>query len=1091
VFRSGLLQKVKNTAAAWVATVFLAVVALVGMVEISHSQTASVTATTNQTCAGTRFGSDLGCTANDFTSSLTFAQPTLTAISNCQAGQTININIIASITSGSTDRYDVGYFFGENGIDPQLNTAASSCSIGLFPTTPLPFFAADTPPDTCGDYKKSTTATLEVLGIRLLCRPATGTTALALPYVLSFKQNDGGNNCAVNGVNEIKPGTTSKCVSSANTSLTGVGTIDGVTVNGFVTLTKQTTPDTEPGTFAFTTASSPSATVTPATQNLVDGGSQTFQVPLVAGGTRQLVITETALGGWDPTASVTCTTPSGASSSAYVTVNNATRSITANLTETNYGALCTITNTKKPTVAVKKITTGDFGGPFAFAKSNLATAIADISTTVAATAQPASPTFHEVTTTNSDVTITETVHSDYVISTASCTDSNSSRTGNTGSKGTLSGNVLTIAGADVDPGSNYTCTFTNLKKPSLTVRAITNGGLATSTYTGSNGYAGDSILTTTIGTALAGTTDLLDNPTTATTVTAGTPTGYYLASASCTGMGAGGSASLSGAVLSINAAATSPGSNLVCTFTYDRLPLLTLVKTVTNDNGGTSALSAWTLTATGSTTTISGVTTASAVTSASLPVGTYALSESGPSGYAASAWSCTAGTLTGANLALTYNQDATCTINNNDISPVLTLVKTITGNTSPSSVPSFTLTATGPTTITGITGNAAVTAAAVNAGSYTLTETGPSGYVAGSWSCTAGSLSGNTLSLALGTTATCTINNVKLPTLTIRKISMGSTGTFGFVGTNGVSSHSIVTTSVAATFAATTDTLTAASAATQITETTPSSFWQLSSFACTGMGSGGTATLSGATVTLDVTATAPGSDITCTFTNSRRPMVSAQKITTGNFGGPFSFSSSNLVTTPANISTTAISTATPASPVQHLVTATGTAVGLTETFSTSWISSGVVCNDNNSAVTLNSNPVATSATGTVSIPAGAVVIGADINCLFTNAAAAPSLTIVKTANTAGPVAKNNVITYTFKIKNTGNVPISNVVVADSTNGLGTAPVPGSEAMFNNVSPPGDSSDSTANGTWDVLGPGDEIVFTAPYTVVQGDIDYRQ
>ncbi len=773
-----------------VATAFATVMTLLLSVEFAIAQTATVTATTNQTCAGTRFGRDLGCTANDFTSSLTFAQPTLTAISNCQAGQTISIDIIASIVSGSTDRYDVGYFFGENGIDPQLNNAASSCSIGLFPTTPLPFYPEDT--DTCGDYKKSSTATLQVSGIRLLCQPASGTTALALPYVLSFKQNAGGNNCTVNGVNQIVPGTTSKCVSSANTSLTGVGTIDGVTVNGFVTVTKQTTPDTEPGTFAFTTAASPTATVTPSTQNLVDGGSQTFQVPLVAGGTRQLVISETALGGWDPTSSISCTTPSGGSSSSYVTLSNTTRSITANLTETNFGAVCTITNTKKPTVAAKKITTGDFGGPFVFAKTNLNTAIADITTTVAATAQPASPTFHEVTTTNSDVTITETVHSDYVIRTAACTDSNSSRTGNTGSKGTLSGNVLTIPGADVDPASNYTCTFTNLKKPSLTVRAITNGGLATSTYTGGNGYAGDSILTTTVGSVLSGSLDLLNQPSTSTAVTVGVPSGYVLSGFSCSGLGSGGSAAMSGLVLTLDVSATAPGSNIICTFTFNKTPLLRL-----------------------------------------------------------------------------------------------------------------------------------------------------------------------------------------------------------------------------------------------------------------------------------------------------------QKITTGNFGGPFSFSSSNLATMPGNISTTAIGVATPASPVQHLVTTTGTAVGLTETFSASWISSGVVCNDNNNAITLNSNPVATSSTGAVSIPGTAIVVGADINCLFTNAAAAPSLTIVKTANTAGPVAKNTVITYTFKIKNTGNVPISGITVADSSNGYGTAPVPGSEVIFNNVSPAGDSTDAAANGIWDILGPGDEIVFTAPYTVVQGDIDFNQ
>lgn len=43
-------------------------------------------------------------------------------------------------------------------------------------------------------------------------------------------------------------------------------------------------------------------------------------------------------------------------------------------------------------------------------------------------------------------------------------------------------------------------------------------------------------------------------------------------------------------------------------------------------------------------------------------------------------------------------------------------------------------------------------------------------------------------------------------------------------------------------------------------------------------------------------------------------------------------------------------------------------------------------------------------------------------------------------------------------------------------------------MFADVAPPGDSTDSIANGSWDSLAPGDEIEFTAAYTFVQGDID---
>ena len=83
----------------------------------------------------------------------------------------------------------------------------------------------------------------------------------------------------------------------------------------------------------------------------------------------------------------------------------------------------------------------------------------------------------------------------------------------------------------------------------------------------------------------------------------------------------------------------------------------------------------------------------------------------------------------------------------------------------------FPLTATGPTSITGVSGAAAVTGAAVNAGDYALSEAANSNYTASAWSCTGGSLSGGNLTLALGETANCSITNtfVPAPELTIEK----------------------------------------------------------------------------------------------------------------------------------------------------------------------------------------------------------------------------------------------------------------------------------------------------------------------------------
>ena len=92
----------------------------------------------------------------------------------------------------------------------------------------------------------------------------------------------------------------------------------------------------------------------------------------------------------------------------------------------------------------------------------------------------------------------------------------------------------------------------------------------------------------------------------------------------------------------------------------------------------------------------------------------------------------------------------------------------------------WTLSASGPTPITGHTGDTAITDAAVDAGTYALAESnGPPGYSAGIWSCSAGTLTGASLVLAAGDSATCTITNTFIPPspahLTLTK-SLDNTG---------------------------------------------------------------------------------------------------------------------------------------------------------------------------------------------------------------------------------------------------------------------------------------------------------------------------
>ncbi|ROS78756.1 VWA domain-containing protein [Cellulomonas sp. PhB143] len=221
-----------------------------------------------------------------------------------------------------------------------------------------------------------------------------------------------------------------------------------------------------------------------------------------------------------------------------------------------------------------------------------------------------------------------------------------------------------------------------------------------------------------------------------------------------------------------------------CAYTNVDTPAeLTLVKTVTNDEGGTAEPTDWTLSAAGPTP-VSGATGDDAVTGAEVNAGTYTLAESGgPAGYTAGAWSCTGdGALTGSSLDLGVGQAATCTIDNDDQPATLTLVKVVdTGETGSDATPSdWTLTAS-PSGISGqepVSGTGDPTApggvdgVSVFAGSYALSEDGPAGFDASDWVCQGGVLDGDgsTVTVPSGGNVVCTITNEAVsPTLTLVK----------------------------------------------------------------------------------------------------------------------------------------------------------------------------------------------------------------------------------------------------------------------------------------------------------------------------------
>ncbi|WP_456284871.1 hypothetical protein [Microbacterium sp. JZ101] len=214
------------------------------------------------------------------------------------------------------------------------------------------------------------------------------------------------------------------------------------------------------------------------------------------------------------------------------------------------------------------------------------------------------------------------------------------------------------------------------------------------------------------------------------------------------------------------------GGSAYCELTNDDIaPLLTLIKEVVNDDGGTAVDIDWTLMADGPTP-ISGVTDDPAVTEAPVSAGEYALSESGPGGYAAGAWSCDGGSLTGADLVLHVGDVAVCTIVNDDQPGELTLIKDVRNDDGGTLDPAeWTLTAEGPVTISGVTGDPAVTDAVVPGGDYVLSEDGPDGYEPGVWVCDGGAVTPDgVVTVPNGGDVTCTIVNDDIaPHLTLVK----------------------------------------------------------------------------------------------------------------------------------------------------------------------------------------------------------------------------------------------------------------------------------------------------------------------------------
>jgi hypothetical protein len=323
--------------------------------------------------------------------------------------------------------------------------------------------------------------------------------------------------------------------------------------------------------------------------------------------------------------------------------------------------------------------------------------------------------------------------------------------------------------------------------PSSTITIIKNtlGGNDTFGYTttGGGGLPPSFDITTLGGTGQASNDGI--NPGSYTITESTPPAGWSFTSLSCTSTG-GASTSTSGAEASIEIPVTG-GASVTCTYTNAHAATLIVKKLVINDNGGTKVATDFSFTVNGGSATAfvqDGSDPLKGKNTLSVPAGTYNVVEDGTpiAGYTTTYDNCSG--------SLTSGGSATCTITNNDIAPQLTLDKIIVNdNGGTRSESNWTLNANGGTAGTlsgpGAAGNTDVqSTASFKAGTYALSESGPGGYNASAWSCVkngGAAVSGSSLPLALGDTATCTITNNDQPgTIVIIKNATPAQGVFSF-----------------------------------------------------------------------------------------------------------------------------------------------------------------------------------------------------------------------------------------------------------------------------------------------------------------------
>jgi hypothetical protein len=209
----------------------------------------------------------------------------------------------------------------------------------------------------------------------------------------------------------------------------------------------------------------------------------------------------------------------------------------------------------------------------------------------------------------------------------------------------------------------------------------------------------------------------------------------------------------------------APGATVNCDIYNSAYGHVVVTKIVVNDNGGTNVSADFTMLVDGNQPTPASFPGSESGIEVDLLAGAYSISETGPSGYAASYSE-------GCSGAVAAGETKYCTITNDDIQPKLTVTKlVINDNGGTFGSADFTMLVNGAAASpASFAGDAAGTLVLLNAGAFSVSETGPAGYEAILGVDCAGTIN-------IGETKSCIITNDDIaPRLIVTKIVVNNDG---------------------------------------------------------------------------------------------------------------------------------------------------------------------------------------------------------------------------------------------------------------------------------------------------------------------------